>query len=305
MLPMPTSITPGHESGGEATVYADWVESSVLFSDEWLSKAVVRDFFREENTFKIDGSDQMVDDVWNELVRRRHLLQTAFPVKIAQNRVSPVTAWQACPAYAFCLLLSYAKSNAEWEHQSCKDYQIQGELFEHIAAAALKKMLAVWNVERIGWSQDHPETMSTQIVSISERLHEKLGGENPTVSDKDGGVDIMCYRAFTDQRGNYPVFFVQCATGRNWTEKRAVDTLNLWRNWISFRSGNLLSRGFAVPFSLCDEAFRQTQMRVDGLILDRIRLFSHDCPESKWLPEELRKDITSWIGEKLNTLSED
>ena len=302
---MPTSITPGHESEGETTIYADWVESSVLFSEECFSKSDVRDFFHEENTFKREGSDQMVDDIWNELSRRRRLLSKAFPVKTVNSRVVPIKKWQSCPAYAFCLLLSYAKSNTKWEQQSCKDYQVQGELFEYVTKAALEKLLTIWNVDRIGWSQDHPETMRTQIISICERLLEKIGTEQPTVNDKDGGVDIMCYRTFADQRGNYPIFFVQCATGKNWIDKRTINTLNLWRNWINFKAGNLLSRGFAVPFSLCDETFRQTQMRVDGLILDRIRLFAHKSPESEWLPRELREKITLWIGEKLATLPED
>jgi hypothetical protein len=59
---------------------------------------------------------------------------------------------------------------------------------------------------------------------------------------------------------------------------------------------------FAVPFSLCDEAFRQTQMRVDGLILDRIRLFSSIRPEDKWLSAGTRQRIISWLNEKLNSL---
>jgi len=304
MLPIPTSIVPGYETGEDTTRYADWVEASVLFTGERVSKADVRDYFYEENTFQRGNADETVDNIWSELTGRARMLAKAYPLGVRAQRVESRINWDKCPAYALNLFLSYSRSNAEWEHDQCSDYQIQGELFEQVAAAALKAMLAVWDVIPVGWSANHPERLKTQIQDICDRLGERPGQETPREVDKDGGVDVMCYRAFPDRRGDYPVFFIQCATGRNWTDKRMVNTLNLWTNWIHFRAPHLLSRGFAIPFSLKDDAFFLTQMCVDGLVLDRTRLFSMPSSESKWLPDDIRQRILQWLGDKLDRLAE-
>jgi len=302
MLPMPTSRVPGYETGEDTTRYADWVEASALFAGERVSKSDVRDHFYEENTFQRGNADETVANIWSELARRGRLLAAAFPLLVHAQHVEPRGSWQDAPAYAFSLLLSYARSNAEWEHQACSDYQIQGQLFERVSAASLKAKLAVWDVDTIGWSAEHPETLRSQIKGISERLGEEAGNESPSAADKDGGVDVMCYLAFRDRRGDNPAIFFQCATGRNWTDKRSVSTINLWTNWISFKAPHLLSRGFAIPFLLSDDAFRQTQMRVDGLVLDRIRLFAQTLPESEWLPRDLKIELQRWVSKRRDSL---
>lgn len=302
MLPMPTFIMPGHESGGDTTTYADWVEASVLFSGERVSKADVRDYFYEENTFRRETTDEMVDNIWCELDHRKRLFRKTFPVVLNGQRIERRMDWARCPAYSFCLLVSYSKSNREWMRRACHDYQEQGILFEHVTADALREALNTWEVDRLGWCSDDPKKLCSHIDKICTLLGEIKGIEEPRTADKDGGVDVLCYRAFPDRRGDYPVFFVQCSTGADWIDKRGQNTLNMWTNWINFRAPRLLSRVFAVPFSLCDEAFRQTQMRVDGLILDRIRLFSSIRPEDKWLSAGTRQRIISWLNDKLNSL---
>ena len=302
MLPMPNSIMPGHESGGETTTYADWIEASVLFSGERVSKADVRDYFYEENTFRRETTDEVVDNIWSELDRRQRLFRDTFPVALKGQRIERRLNWVQCPAYAFCLLVSYSKSNKEWMHSGCHDYQEQGVLFEHVTADALRETLNTWEVDRLGWCAEDPKKLCSHIHAICTKLGELKGHEGPRSADKDGGVDVMCYRSFPDCRGNYPVFFVQCSTGVDWINKRGQNALNLWTNWINFRAPQLLSRVFAVPFSLCDDAFVQTQMRVNGLILDRIRLFSSVRPEREWLAAGTRQRIDDWMKVKLETL---
>jgi hypothetical protein len=288
----------------ETSVYADWVECSALFHDDAISKADVKDCFSEIDSFEKENTPSKVADIWSELRRRKRLVGLCYPVSIDENKIT-AAGWRDNVAYSFCLLLSYAKSNREWERKSCNDYLAHGELFEHVSVAALMYILANWKVKRIGWSIETPDAIRHHIQSIVTELGEQTGSATPRPVDKDGGVDILCYRQFPDRRGNYPVCFVQCATGRNWTRKRGEDALRLWRNWIHFKAPNLLSRGFAVPFVLGDETFRETQIRGDSLILDRIRLFSHDTPESKWLSKDLRTRIESWVAGKLGTFSED
>jgi len=305
MLPIPTSTTGlGYEKVDETFVYADWVECSALFHDEPISKADIQDCFSEINSFDKENTPSTMADIWSELERRKRLLGQRYPVSIKGNRITAMN-WRDYAAYSFCLLLSYSKSNREWKRKFCNDYQMQGGLFEHVSVAALRHLLKNWEVRPTGWSKANPTYIKLQIKSIAAELGEPIGQETPRSVDKDGGIDVLCYRQFPDKRGNYPVIFVQCATGRNWTAKRGLDVLNLWTNWIHFKARNLLSRGFAVPFALGDETFRQTQMRGNCLILDRIRLFTHDTTESEWLPENLSTEIKAWVTQKLDTLPED
>ncbi len=34
-------------------------------------------------------------------------------------------------------------------------------------------------------------------------------------NDKDGGLDLVCYRDFMDEREGMPMYFLQCASGKN------------------------------------------------------------------------------------------
>jgi len=304
MLPIPTTTTGlGYEEVDETIVYADWVECSALFHCEEISKADVQDCFSEIDSFNNESTPSKVADIWSELERRKYLLGQRYPVLVNGNRISAMD-WKDFATYSFCLLLSYSKSNREWGNKFCNDYQLQGELFEYVSVAALKHLLKNWVVNPTGWSKTNPTPIKQQIKRIAKELGEAISQETPRSADKDGGVDIMCYRKFPDNRGNYPVVFVQCATGRDWTDKRGLDPLRLWRNWIQFKTPGVLSRGFSVPFSFGDETFRQTQIRGDCLVLDRIRLFAQDVPELEWLPKNHFTKIKAWINQKLRTFED-
>jgi len=306
MLPIPTTTTGlGYEEVDESTVYADWVECSALFQDESISKADVKECFSEINSFDSETGSSEIDDIWSELERRKRLLGSQYPLKIERNRIKlSATSWKDYPAYSYCTLLSYSKSNKEWMHNYCNDYQKQGDLFEHVSKAALMYILKDWDTILTGWSRSNPTNIKNKIKDIANTFGTTIGQISPDSDDKDGGVDILCYRKFSDARGNYPAFFIQCATGANWTDKRMTDALKLWRHWIYFYSPSLLSRGLAVPFAFGDETFRQTQVKGDCLVLDRIRLLAQDVQESEWIPGNILKEISSWIEKKIKTFED-
>ena len=306
MLPIPTTTTGlGYEEADETTIYADWVECSTLFRNEEISKADVKECFSEINSFDSETTPSTIDDIWSELERRKRLLGLRYPVEINRNRTRLSTkSWKDYPAYSFCTLLSYSKSNNEWMIKCCNDYPKQGELFEYISEAALKYLFFNWDTIHVGWSKNNSKNIKNKIINIADALGTTIGQSFPRPVEKDGGIDILCYRKFPDIRGNYPVFFIQCASGTNWTNKRMENVLNLWCNWIHFISPGLLSRGFAVPFAFGDETFRKTQERGNCLVLDRIRLLTQEVPESKWLPNNIHKEITSWVEKKIKTFKD-
>lgn len=302
MIALPTDLVPGYETGIDTTRYSDWVEICALLNDDTVSKSDVRECFFEDNSYQIGEADLIVSNIWAELDRRNRLLDSAFPIEIKPNAVNACKSWHEIPGYVFCLILAYSKSKPDWEKHLCSDYTVHGQMFEELAASALRVKFAGWNVNVVGWSSENPSLLRNQIQGICGNLEEEAGSESPSTSDKDGGIDLMCHYPFSDGRGDQPVFFIQCATGRNWVTKRAVNTLNLWKNWINFKAPSLLSGGFAVPFLLDDDAFRQTQMRVDGLILDRVRLFKQSMPESEWLPAQLKERLLEWLDPRIPTL---
>jgi hypothetical protein len=306
MLPIPTTTNGlGYEEVDEAAVYADWVECSKLFHDDEISKADVKDCFSEINSFGSEISSFTVDDIWSELKRRKRLLGSSYPIEIVGNRIElSTTGWKDYAAYSFCSLLSYSKSNKEWMNTYCNDYQRQGELFEFISEAALLYLFKNWDINLTGWSRRNSTNIKNKIKDIANALGITIGHLSPKPDDKDGGVDILCYRRFSDVRGNYPAFFIQCATGSNWTKKRTENVLNLWFNWFNFNSHSLVSRGFAVPFAFGSETFRQTQIRGDCLVLDRIRLLAQKVPEAEWLPGNILEEISSWIKQKIETFGD-
>ena len=67
-------------------------------------------------------------------------------------------------------------------------------------------------------------------------------------SAKDAGLDMVCERPFGDARGGRPLFFFQCASGADWTEKRRTPDLRLWTKLLDF--SNEPQRGFARAYQL-------------------------------------------------------
>ncbi len=113
---------------------------------------------------------------------------------------------------------------------------------------------------------------------------------------KEQGLDILCYRRFEDSLGNFPAFFVQCASGRNFTGKLHDPDMAVWNDLVEILPASLPRKAFASPFIFPKKEFEQNAIKSKGLFLDRSRLLSAAFHKADWIKPEVAERIHKWAS---------
>jgi hypothetical protein len=281
----------------------DWIEGTLLFSEERISSIDIIDILLEENVYQSqDFASEFVESIFNTINRRQNWLGDARTIEVDRRVMNRSKDWQSVPAHAFCLATALRELYPEWSQSLGNDFTVQGELFERIVEASFVRN--GWEVYRTGWNSTAPPAdFAETLLRISEQINDPalIGYLPPAV--KDLGLDLICFRPFTDRRGGYPLYLVQCASGQHWERKLRTPSLDSWRDLIRFSAPHL--RGIAIPFMvMSDDEFRSARLRSEGLFLDRYRVLSTGGQEDHWLLEPLRTEVINWLSPVINTLPE-
>lgn len=109
-------------------IMCDWIEGSVLFSDERLSISDIADFLIENAIYDDqDFAREMVQNAWAELQKRSRLIGSGCAFFIDINWIRPVSIWQEFPAHTFCVVLALAAYYDWWISEFGADYNEQGD----------------------------------------------------------------------------------------------------------------------------------------------------------------------------------
>ena len=280
-------------------VLADWIEGSVLFAEPWISKTDVISMLLEEEVYSSEGfAHEFMGDVWNEL-RFRSNHGNVGALSIDSKRVTRNGSWDEYPAYSFCLALALR----HWcsRNESQESYVEQGSLFERLTEESLSA--SGWRLLRTGWSSTKGNSLTNLVKRISSHIAEPIGGNIKdwiSTRGRDAGLDLVCYRPFSDRRGGRPLFFIQCASGARWQDKIKTPDLNAWGKLIDFSNSPI--RGFAIPYVLSERRFRRVANSVGGLLLDRLRIILPPDSETNWMTPKLKSDLNNWLLPHLNVL---
>lgn len=281
----------------------DWLEGSLLFSETEISVTDVIDLLIEELIYEDqDFAAEVVSDVWAEMQRRQQWISAHGPFQIQKRRITRVKHWQDVAGDSFCILLSLAHRYSNWSTELGQGYVEQGELFEKLTKESLQQQFPGWTIYQTGWTRSN----TTQLAEVVRHLTELLG-ETPGKIElwdepraKEKGLDLLCYRPFTDNRVAVPVYLIQCASGGRWEHKRKTPDLEIWRSVIQFTV--MPKRGFAIPFALSDKDFEQSATIIDGLLVDRCRLLAAAQAEQEWLSYQLKDQLINWLEPRIVTL---
>ena len=300
MLRIPTKglQTSVHQHNCATDVLSDWIEGSALFTQTCISKSDVLDVLLEEQVYQDeDFAWQYISDLWNEL-QYRVVHGRISALRIDPDRVTPKGDWNRFPAYSFCLTLALR----DW--CSCADNpnNDQGELFERLTECSLSA--SGWKLLRTGWSSTNATGLPELVEKISSHIKEPVGGnikEWLPSRGKDAGLDLVCYRPFSDGLGGRPLYFFQCASGRWWKKKTKTPDLELWAKLIDFSNSPV--RGFAIPYVLpTTREFRRVANSVNGFLLDRLRLIAPFAGVGKPIPSDLGSDLNQWLASRIEDL---
>ena len=284
----------------------DWVEASALTTDDELTRGDVLDNLITEQIY--DDQDfcaEQLADVWNELARRHKWLSDDSPIQTRGHKLLSDVDWREWPALAFCLHVSLAPLYSGYYRHFGSDYTDQGELFELLTMEFSSTAFPLWKSFRSGWSASHTVKLEQVVPQFADTIRqdvaalEKYGNRQANES----GLDLAWYRPFHDGRGGYPIYLVQCASGRGWPNKLHTPELAVWTKLIDFTHPP--SKAFSCPFALLDDEFARRTNQVQGLLLDRYRLLSPGAPEPQWVSRELRDRLVEWLEPRVAWTIED
>lgn len=118
-------------------------------------------------------------------------------------------------------------------------------------------------------------------------------------SMKDAGLDIVAWKPFPDRRTSKLIAFGQCATGKNWWEKRyELQPLDWCSTWFWKQPQVRPTKMFFVPHTISDDDWAILGHQA-GIIFDRIRI-AHLAEQG--LPQATRVEIQKWSKSVLSQL---
>jgi len=283
----------------------DWLESIVLFDQKEATKSDVVDILIEQQIcpdWAQDLAHEIAGDGWNELRQRKEWGGLPGSFEIAENRVKDDADWYDHPIRSFLLLLSLFRIFPDWAREN-PDYVNQGNLFEEVVEAICPALLPGWDVFRAGWSPDNAKDVPAIVAELCQRIH-VIGALDLTEwsapGAKDAGLDIVCYRKFADHREALPVYFLQCASGKNWRDKLDTPNPQQWQKFMN--SAVPPSTGIAAPFIIQTRELKIAALIGQIAIFDRLRLLSAaDCHSVK-LSGELEDRLVQWMCPRIGSL---
>lgn len=112
-----------------------------------------------------------------------------------------------------------------------------------------------------------------------------------TKAMKDASLDVVSWLPFPDQRSAKLIAFGQCATGRDWWEKRSENQPIDWvRLWLTNGPQVIPVKMFFVPHAITTSEWTQLGF-LAGIIFDRFRI-AHFAEQS--ISPSLRTEIQNW-----------
>ena len=276
------SFPPAPDGSVESIELADWAEASALVSGPPFKRGDLKSAVDGLSS----GGDALVENAWRQLEDRARLLGASWPFRIEGNLLEYRGTLQGDQKaiYAYCAFLSYASFT-----------KTDTVLFEQIVQAVVSDRfegaaLRIGHPARGGMNKSF--RVRSRLYARASRLAAGEVGVPPLSSDKDLGLDIVAWHRSPDLRGAELHFLIQCATGRDWTQKtHDIDFSELTPhlNW-----GATPVRVMCVPHSVVvDEPRWLRWNRAAGMIYDRSRLVDQVRPET--LDAKVRDELASRI----------
>ena len=274
----------------------DWLEASTLFFSENISKSDVVDVLGEQDICNDqDVANLIADEGWSELKSRYQSIGRPDTYSIDGNTLNAGIKWQDDPIRAFFLVLSLFRLFPKWADEK-KDFTLQGLLFEKVVEVLCANVFAGWEVYRVGSSPENASNIVNVVETLAERLNCRGAAdlENWVFEQgKDGGLDVVCYRFFDDNREALPVFLIQCASGNNWRKKIHTPNASEWSKLLNAAVSP--GTGIAAPFVIDEKTLRIIASKGQVIVIDRLRLLEAYYKNRAIVTEELIDEVTTWL----------
>lgn len=290
----PSPRAPAHELAdfAELTAWRDGSVSPVSLS-RVLGRLAENDY--SDGVPEDDEAEPAIDDAFGELERRRKACggAHAYPFGIAGNgnvlRTVPGRRDTKRLVYLYLLLATRLHMDRNRRHAG----RDGTHLFERLSAAVARGHLGARAESLVFGAAPGSPPFADKIDDLCRRIGEGGGFANrPGVSShrRDGGLDAVAWKSFSDGSPGKIIVFGQCKTGTHYKDSLAqLQPDGFCDKW--FRVSPVVDpvRAFFVSESLPRADW--TGASVDaGLMFDRCRIVDF-CDD---IDEEMRQNIENW-----------
>lgn len=289
----------------DSNASADWLEASVLFDGPEISRGDVVDLLLEEQICDDGNQDlahQIAEEAWRELGRRQRWGGLPETVEVSNSKIVGVEDWRRDVIRAFFVLLAIQKIFPQWSSER-QSFVTQGNLFEKVVEKICPALLPGWNTYRAGWSTENTKRIPEIVADLTNLINVRGAidlSEWSRPEDKDGGLDLVCYRDFGDGREAMPVFFLQCASGKNWRDKVNTPNADLWYKCLN--AAVRPSTGIVAPFVIADWELRRAALMGQVVVFDRIRAMSAANEFEIAIGCDLYEEVLEWMEPRVQDL---
>ena len=257
---------------GSAEDLADCLESYILSSSASAVGIGTLQRFAEE---RLNVGDADIAFAISRLRMRSQILGELYPLSFDLASIVRTVGWERFPYTAMLVMSGTSLATSTDEERSSGHPE---RWFEEIVLETLCKWFGPESIGlRFGWPSDNgrPAEFSEAIRWLSQKMNVELGTSYRPPIRKDGGVDVVVWRPFGDNRSGFPIVLIQCTLQKDLIAKsRDIDIAN-WSGWLALDHEPIVV--LASPRIVSEGTDRWNQLNRQGLVFERIRL-ARNCP---------------------------
>lgn len=245
---------------------ADWIETTLLARG---TRQLGDDELTDLAASEIGAVAAQVPFAQRVMAHRASMLGAHYPFVVTPFAVRADQSASSSPYAALLLLSSGSVARQLLPASSTREMEV---LFERIAEVALAQLWGpAGRAVRFGWPSDvgRPSEFPAAIQWLAKQLGVPVGaGYRPPIR-KDGGVDVIAWRAFPDGRAGFPVVLAQCTLQADLITKASDVEPRVWASWLRMDVDPVTA--LVVPQTIGDDRL-WGQLALRGMVLERTRL---------------------------------
>ena len=308
MFKLPNSLSdrPAQHEIADFIEWQAWRAYS--FSTTALSQVLGR---LEENDYSQQGvpeddeNEPLIEEAFVELERRKESCgEGGYPFQFGGSgnvlRFDPGGGNTRHDVYLFLLLATRLRMDTDRDHGGFDGTH----LFEEIAALVARRYLGVRAHSMVFGAGRNSGSFRNRVVGLCSRVEEGEGfsqdGNDGTSVEKDGRLDVVAWKPFSDGRVGKLTLFGQCKTGTSYRDSlTSLQPDEFIRKFL--KSSFVLTpvRSFFISEALPTNGWRGASIDA-GLLFDRCRIVEF----STRIPSGLLKGIGAWTNAARKSLFE-
>jgi hypothetical protein len=252
----------------------------------------------------IGHSEHQVALAVHTMERRSDLLGGSYPFQVAEDYLRVNKSAQEF-SYTALLTMTATSPIGQLSAPSTAEFEVLAVQFEKVTEVAVRSLLGPGSrALRFGYPNDHgrPSDFQEAMVWLAEQLGVNLGTKHRPPRRKDGGVDVIGWRPFPDNKSGMPLVLVQCTLQKDFAGKAADIDLRHWSGWIELPTPP--TTVLAIPGHVTANA-KWEEIAARSMILDRFRLAGLiGAPEETDSVEGLRETTQNRIRQVATRMDE-